>query len=334
VIITGVPSYDTCTLLRDALTAVVKGRDDIIIVASTDLSHHYPDSKARLIDKDNLTDIAAFDPELLFLKFSTMSNKDTPCGRTALIGTMMAARNLGANKIDVLKYATSGDVTIDKSAVVGYASLVIYKSSRQAAPQTETEMKEKEPKMEELLNAKQKRRLLVIARATLEAYIKERRVPDFKEEDPVLNEELGAFVTLHKNGQLRGCIGNMTGKGPLYLTIRDMAVSASTQDPRFPPVRKDELKDIDIEISVLSPMKIIDDPEKIVIGKHGVMVQKGFRSGVYLPQVGTETGWSRERFMDSLCLHKAGLPADSWKKGGCDIYIFTAEVFGEKETEE
>lgn len=338
VVLIGSPTYDNCTLLRDALTKVVEARDGILMVASTDMSHFHPDTQARLMDKTTLSEMRKFDPETLFLKLS--SGESELCGGGGVVGVMMAARNLGADSVKTLKYATSGDVTGDKRGVVGYCSVCVYKSSlvaRRSSPVSrqssvvENPGNQKEKEMEGLLNPEQKRRLLEIARTTLESYIKERKTPEFKEDDPALNKEMGGFVTLHEHGQLRGCIGNMVGKGPLYLTVRDMAIAASTQDPRFPQVRKDELKDIDIEISVLSPMEKIDDPNKIVMGKHGVMVQSGFRSGVYLPQVATETGWSREEFMNSLCLHKAGLPSDSWKKGTCDIYIFTAEVFGERE---
>ena len=180
-----------------------------------------------------------------------------------------------------------------------------------------------------MLNKEQEKKLLQIARETLELFIKEKKTLDVLENDPVLNKELGAFVTIHKNGELRGCIGNIIGQGPLCLTIRDMAIESSTEDPRFSPVTAGELPDIDIEISVLSEMKKIEDPDVIEIGKHGVLVKKGFQSGVYLPQVGAETGWSRDEFMTSLCAHKAGLPPDAWKTGACDIYIFTAHVFSE-----
>ena len=151
--------------------------------------------------------------------------------------------------------------------------------------------------------------------------------------DEVLKRDMGAFVTLHKNGQLRGCIGHMVATGPLYLTVRDMAIAAAAQDPRFSPVTLGDMDDIDIEVSALSPMEKIDDPAKIEPGRHGVMVRMGGRSGVYLPQVAIETGWDRDQFMDSLCAHKAGIPADAWRTGECDIYIFTAEVFGEKDNE-
>jgi AmmeMemoRadiSam system protein A len=123
----------------------------------------------------------------------------------------------------------------------------------------------------------------------------------------------------------------MVATGPLYLTVRDMAIAAATEDPRFPAMASGELDDVDIEISVLSPMERVYDPTEIVTGKHGVMVRSGWRSGVYLPQVANEAGWDRDQFMNSLCAHKAGIPADAWKTGKCEMYVFTAEVFGEKE---
>jgi AmmeMemoRadiSam system protein A len=138
---------------------------------------------------------------------------------------------------------------------------------------------------------------------------------------------MGAFVTLHRNGELRGCIGNMVGSQPLYLTIRDMAVESATGDPRFTPVKPADLKDIDIEISVLSPMEKVDSADKIEMGVHGVLVRRGFNSGVFLPQVATETGWSKEEFLSQLCGQKAGLPADAWKDKNTDLYIFTADIF-------
>jgi AmmeMemoRadiSam system protein A len=146
-------------------------------------------------------------------------------------------------------------------------------------------------------------------------------------------KEMGAFVTLRERGELRGCIGNLVGTEPLYLTVRDMAVEASVGDPRFSPLELNELANIEIEISVLSPMQKIDDPGKIQLGVHGVLVRRGFRSGVFLPQVATETGWSKEEFLSNLCSHKAGLSPDAWKDKSTDIYIFTAEVFSEKEVE-
>lgn len=315
VILTGDFDYETSLLLRNALVDVVKsGNKKVLLVASTDMSHFYPEEKAHSIDKSTIKEMEKFDPESFFTERLSSSGRDSPCGSIGVLGVMMAARQLGSDKLKVLKYATSADTAFDKSRVVGYCSAVIYK----------------EEKMEGLLNETHKKRLLQIARQTLECYLEKGQILEIKEEDPALNEEMGAFVTLHKSGELRGCIGNIIGKGPLYITIRDMAIAAATQDPRFSSVTKGELKGIDIEISVLSPMKKIDDPSKIIMGKHGVLIQSGFRSGVFLPQVATETGWDRDTFMNNLCTHKAGLPADAWKKGKCEIFIFTAEVFGEK----
>jgi len=327
--LTGNSSYDTCVLLRDALYATIEGRRDIVIIASSDMSHYNSDKDARIIDSAVLSELERFNPEEMFLRFSSMPGKEKPCGSTAIIGSMMAARKLGANKISILKYATSADSTGDTSSVVGYSSVIIYKSSVDGDLASGKEKMEND--MKELLNAEEKKRLLQIARETLNAYVNKGEKLVISEDSRALNKEMGAFVTLHKRGQLRGCIGNIVGRGPLCQTVSDMAIQASTQDPRFSPVAPEELDEIDLEISVLSPLKKIDDPEEIIMGKHGVLVKSGFRSGVYLPQVAVETGWNREEFMNSLCMHKAGISKESWKNKTCDIYIFSAEVFGEKE---
>ena len=183
--------------------------------------------------------------------------------------------------------------------------------------------------MESSLNAQQKEKLLTLARNTIVSQIKTAKALEVEVDDPALEEIRGAFVTIHRAGQLRGCIGNIIGTEPLYIGVRDMAIAASTQDPRFPPLSEAELADIDIEISVLTPLKKITELDEIILGTHGVLVRQGFNSGVYLPQVATETGWSKEEFMNSLCAQKAGISADAWKKGECEIYVFSAEVFGE-----
>ena len=119
-------------------------------------------------------------------------------------------------------------------------------------------------------------------------------------------------------------------KEPLYKVVRDMAISSSTQDPRFTPVTVNELKDIKIEISVLSKPKLIKDIKEFELGKHGVIIQKGSNQGVFLPQVATETGWKKEEFLSNLCSHKAGLLSDAWKDEDTNIYIFDAQVFEEE----
>lgn len=151
------------------------------------------------------------------------------------------------------------------------------------------------------------------------------------EADPVLNRKMGAFVTLTENGRLRGCIGNLTVNQPLCLTVRDMAIAVAVDDPRFPAVSLAELKNIRLEISVLSPLARVACADDIELGKHGVLVCRGMQSGVFLPQVAGETGWSKEEFLNNLCCQKAGLAANAWQDKSCELYVFNAEVFSEKE---
>ncbi len=180
-----------------------------------------------------------------------------------------------------------------------------------------------------LLTQQQKQTLLLLARETIAAHLAGRQLPPLPKAEGVFVEEAGAFVTLHKRGMLRGCIGNMVGRGPLVRTIQEMAIAAATEDSRFPSVTPNEVEEIDIEISVLSPMKKITDIGEIEVGKHGIMMSQGYRRGVLLPQVVTEQGWEREEFLVNTC-YKAGLPPTAWKDPKTTIEIFSAEVFGEK----
>lgn len=180
------------------------------------------------------------------------------------------------------------------------------------------------------LSANEKNLLLKVARDTLLAHLAKKPLPPLPRPIGRLGEKAGAFVTLHKGDQLRGCIGNMVGQGPLVNTIQEMAIESSTHDPRFPPVTLDELLDISIEISVLSPLKKIKKVDEIEVGKHGIIMTHGWNRGVLLPQVATENNWDRETFLINTC-HKAGLPPDAWKNPQTVIEIFSAEVFGEKD---
>lgn len=184
--------------------------------------------------------------------------------------------------------------------------------------------------MDKKLTQEEKQTLLKLARDTITDWINKRKKPELPKADGILGEHCGAFVTIHKRGELRGCIGNMVGYAPLVETIQEMAIAASTQDPRFRTVSKEELSDIDIEISVLSPMKKIKDVNEILVGTHGILMSRGMNHGVLLPQVATEYGWERETFLKHTC-SKAGLPEDAWKDPATKIEIFLAEVFGEKE---
>jgi len=185
-----------------------------------------------------------------------------------------------------------------------------------------------------LLDKKEQEFLLRLARLTIESHLKGKEPPELTFKGDIDKERLsghqGAFVTLHIHGELRGCIGAFTSQQPLYETIQEMALASAFEDPRFPPLDKRELASIDIEISVLSPLKEIRSPEEIIVGKHGIYITKGFNRGVLLPQVATEYGWDRDTFLNHTCL-KAGLPAGTWKKEKVKIEVFTAQIFGEKE---
>ena len=316
----GEQSYENCEILGKALCRVLKDKEKFILVASTDMSHYLPYENANTLDGKTISLIREFNANELYTE-SLIRKHRLMCGYGAVCATMIAAKMLGADKIETLKYANSGDTAGDKRRVVGYLSAAIIKDENPGSGKGENKM----------LNDAERAKLLKLARNSIEHYLKTGKKLEVKETDPVLNQEMGAFVTLHEHGQLRGCIGNIEGRGPFFLTVQDMAVEAATGDPRFRPVTLDEMKDIAVEISALSPLEKIDNPNMIEPGKHGVIVRQGSRSGVYLPQVATETGWNREEFMNSLCGQKAGIREDAWKKGECEIYIFTAEVFGEKE---
>ena len=183
---------------------------------------------------------------------------------------------------------------------------------------------------DEKLNAEEQKQLLEIARKTILVSLKQGKMDEESAPTKGLGRPCGAFVSLHKLGQLRGCIGTFTSPRPLVNTVQEMALSSSRRDPRFPPVQEEEMQDIDIEISVLSPLREIKDVGEIEVGRHGIYITKGFYSGVLLPQVATEYGWGRETFLEHTCM-KAGLPPDTWKEAGVKIEIFDAQVFGEKE---
>ena len=171
--------------------------------------------------------------------------------------------------------------------------------------------------------------LLEAARESVESFL-ERREPRWSSVPPSLSIPRGAFVTLSSGGRLRGCIGRLTPSGPLMDTIRAMARAAAFEDPRFPPIGREEWPAVEIEISVLGPMERLASVEEIVIGRHGLYIVQGFRAGVLLPQVATEWGWDRGEFLVQVC-RKAGLPPEAWKAPTAELYLFEAAVFGEED---
>ena len=176
------------------------------------------------------------------------------------------------------------------------------------------------------LSAGEREELLRIARVATIACITGGRIPSEPSVHPKLSEPGTAFVTLRSGGRLRGCIGYTEPHTPLFRTVRECAVAAATEDPRFPRVTPAEVADLRIEISVLTPLLPIR-PEDATVGVHGLMIRKGANRGLLLPQVAVEYGWDRQTFLSQVCA-KAGLPPDAWKEDA-ELYSFTAEVFGE-----
>ncbi len=176
------------------------------------------------------------------------------------------------------------------------------------------------------LTAKEKEYLRDQVSVAIKARLEGVKTPDEVPESAVLKEKRGAFVTLKKNGQLRGCIGYIEAYKPLYLTIREMALAAAFNDPRFPGLELEEWPEIEVELSVLTPLREIDDPDIVEVGKHGLLIRHGSSSGLLLPQVPLEYGWSREEFLAHTC-NKAGLDSECWRRSGTKLYIFSADIF-------
>ncbi len=314
-------SEEFCQLLADAIVGS-KGKKKILIVASTDMSHFHPYGRACLIDGVAIRDLENFN--LDSLRRHLMSGKTELCGGAAVFTTILAAKACGADRIKLLKYANSGDVTGEKRKVVGYGAFAIMRlKEEEMTPELEKGGKK-------MLNEKQQKVLLGIARKTIEEYVRSRKIPEFNVEDPLLKEKRGVFVTLRKKGMLRGCIGYIMPLEELYKAVSKMAIQSSTGDPRFPPVRPEELAEVEIEISVLTVPERINSVDEIEMGKHGVIVKRGSNQGVFLPQVATETGWSKEEFLNRLCYDKAHLSEDAWKDKDTEIYTFSAQVFEEE----
>jgi AmmeMemoRadiSam system protein A len=170
--------------------------------------------------------------------------------------------------------------------------------------------------------------LLKVARDSIAAHLQGREPSPIKTPSPVLQEPRGAFVSLHRHGQLRGCIGYIEAIKPLLQTIQQMAVAAAFQDPRFRPLQADELADLEIEISVLSPLKLTQNTDEIQVGRDGLYIIRGMYRGLLLPQVATQYHWDRQTFLEQTC-YKAGLAPDTWKEPGTQIYTFTAQIFAD-----
>lgn len=297
--------------------------EENLFVISTDFSHYPEYDDAVKTDKMIAEAIADNNPEkFLTAVKSCLENKipqlSTGCCSWPSVITLMylTEKNPGLAYKSLL-YKNSGDsVYGEKDSVVGYWALNVYNTG----------------KAEQFLSEPDKKLLLQSARKTLQDYLGENRRPGSPPESipPSLNTKAGAFVTLKKNGELRGCIGSFKAENSIYKTVQQMAIAAATQDYRFPRVTFDELIFIEIEISILTPMVKITDLNTIRLGTDGIYIRKGERSGTFLPQVATETGWNLNEFVSHCARDKAGIGWDGWKDKDAEIFIYQAIIFGDR----
>ncbi len=332
-IIMGERSLETCKILRDALIEHTKGKN-VLFIASTDLSHFHPYEKAIEIDRRAILAMGKLDGELLFE--GLQRGEYELCGGAATVTTMLIAEKLGADQVTLLKYANSGDVPFgDKSRVVGYAAMAITAPRQELAePATEPvrDVPPESPGIEtfEPLSEEVQKLLLQFARQAIQGYAVTGATPKFSpEEQEILNEKRGVFVTIYKDGRLRGCIGTHESDKPLYQLVPEMAIAAAFFDRRFPKLRQEEIKNIKIELSVyLSGLVKIDDVSQYEVGKHGIIMRKGQHGATFLPHVPLQQGWDREETLEQLC-RKAGLAPGSWRDEDVEFYIYATQVFGE-----
>ena len=296
--------------------------DDNLFVISSDFSHYpqYHDAQHA----DSITAAGIISNSLKTFENAVRENASmhypglvtSACGRTSLLTLLTISEALSDVKFFPVKYANSGDVSFgDKSRVVGYFSIILTQNSKQAN--------------NDFLSKKDKDDLLKIARLTIEEYVSKRMIPQLDPEQfsENLKKSNGAFVTLNKDHRLRGCIGRFFSDEPLFKVVQQMAIAAATQDYRFQEVTPDELPTINIEISVLTPLKRIHSIDEIELGRDGIYIKKGNQSGTFLPQVATETGWTKEEFLGHCSQDKAGIGWEGWKNA--ELFTYRAIVFAE-----
>ena len=312
------------SVARDLATALLPYfTPENLFVISSDFSHYPEYDEAVRIDRLTGDAILQNDPEIFYntlRKNSTarIQNLATPCCGWSSVLTLlyMSEKNPQLNLTPIL-YQNSGDTPIgDKDRVVGYWAI--------AGHETPSEM------VQFVLNEQDKESLLDISRETLDTYIRTSEIPEVASNEipEILRQHAGAFVSLYKNGQLRGCIGNFLPDQPLYTVVQHMTVAASTSDSRFYPVDPWELEDISIEISVLTPLQKIETTDEFQLGRHGIYMRKNGKTGTFLPQVAEQTGWDTEEFLGHCAKDKAKIGWNGWKDA--DLFVYEAIVFEEQ----
>jgi len=307
-LVMGYQNFSFSYTLGTALGEVLKD-SNVLLIASSDLSHFHPYDEAVRMDNEVVEAIGNYDPFLL--SQNVLSGRWEACGGGPIVAVMVAAQTLGANSVEIMQYANSGDVTGDKTSVVGYVSAVIT---------------HKPPKSQQY-SLEEREILLNIACEAVENSVRGKAISPLTSLPGSLTRKSGVFVTLKINGELRGCIGEVFAENPLAFAVQSTAVKSALEDPRFKPVTEGELPKLEYDISVLSPLRLMENTDEIVIGKHGLLLINGNYSGLLLPQVPVENEWNRQEFLAYLGL-KAGLPQDAWKHPNTMLFIFSAEVFG------
>jgi AmmeMemoRadiSam system protein B/AmmeMemoRadiSam system protein A len=322
-IVIGTQSTEICQRIADALRPYVQLKN--LFVISTDFSHYPSDTDARIVDKATADAIISNSPLNLIKTITNNEQKRIPqlatslCGWTSVLTLLYMTEKNPLVEFTHIEYKNSGDSNYgEKNRVVGYHAIAV-------------SLQKKKERQAFILSDQDKRVLLKIARKTVIQYVSERKKPavDEKTLSQVLKKNCGAFVTLKKHGNLRGCIGRFEPDEPLYKIVQDMAIASSTQDYRFSPVDPNEMPELEIEISVLTPMQRISTVEEVELGRHGIYIRKGNRSGTFLPQVATETGWTKEEFLGHCAQDKAGIGWNGWKEA--EMFVYEALVFSEKE---
>jgi hypothetical protein len=324
------PDYGLCVRFGQTLARVLKDRRALIVVSS-DLSHYPDHENASKADRLTLETIASLDTQRIS---SVMRDLAPPnlgtraCGEAAILAGVTAAKELGAKRAVIAGYANSGDALVgDRSRTVGYGAVVFVPGDSPAHDRTQVQSVP--PSRATPLQASEKKTLLAFARETILRYLTTETVPLARNFAGRINVLQGAFVTLRKNGELRGCIGHIPADLELGKTVGTMALQSAFNDSRFPPVQLNELKNLEIEISALTPMHPIASPNEIVLGRDGVLMSKSGNSAIFLPQVATENNWDRTEMLDNLC-RKAGLPPGCWKQD-TRFQVFQADVFSESQ---
>lgn len=331
-IVAGDCSEETIAKAGNILKSLID--DDTLVIASSDFTHFGPNYgyvpfRENIPEQLKQLDMGAFEyiKALDYKGFLDYRSKTgtTICGFVPIsILLSMLDKSVEAK---LIKYATSGELTGDYTNSVSYFSIVFSGKWGHSPALTEPQAGGCE------LTGENKRELLALARKSLVYFLQKRRVPEASELNVTVSDAMkcqrAAFVTLKENSQLRGCIGDIFPRQPLYKSVISNAINAGVYDSRFHPVTEAECNDITIEISALTVPKPIASPDEIRIGIDGVVLSKNGYGAVFLPQVAPEQGWDVNQMLTQLSL-KAGLPADAWKEGA-SFLVFQADVFGENE---